>query len=190
MVKTLIPFLQSALFRYSLLYTPPFSTSYLQALNTCLLQTLTVLLISLEDISAHNWEQLAHASDISAMGRKAEQLAVVNNSSQLVDLPVRISDHSEDRAHTPNLLLTYVSSLYSNISIILSLDSWDHCVFKCLINFTCHHPLTFQRHFGANVQLTGTIFATSWLLFRVERFLFHFERLRIYLQFCRHRSLR
>lgn len=56
------------------------------------------------------------------MGREPEQFNVVDNTSQLTDLPTRILDRTGDRAHILHLILTSISSLYS--SIFYSPFSW------------------------------------------------------------------
>lgn len=80
---------------------------------------------------------------------------MADNLSQLVDLSICTSDRTGDHASTPDLILTSVSSLYSDTSVHPPLSSWGHIVITSSVN-----PSHSSRHFIATIQLIGTVSAT------------------------------
>ena len=81
----------------------------------------------LGEINDHDRNWLTHSPHITnPAGRDAEAFAIVNNLSQLISEPTRISDRSGDKANTLDLFLKSNPDIYSNPSLDPPLGNCDH----------------------------------------------------------------
>ena len=121
-----------------------------KSIETITLQSPHSEIIVLGDFNIHNSDWLSYSSNFTnPVGREAEAFDIVNDLTQVVLEPTRVSDRAGDKANTLDLFLTSNPSIHSPPTVSSPLGNSDHCRITLRHDFLpqLDRPLSTQRVF-------------------------------------------